>query len=319
MRERDVDNPEASDRSDLAIQWWVRIDGGDLSPSELAAFRAWLSGDPRNEAAFEEVCDFWGSWQSLPRPAVQAYLSGRSSQRRRKGIAAAAGVAAAAAMAALLFLDGIWIWWRADIRTGISEFRTVTLPDGSHAHLNALTALAVDYSGDKRRVSLLEGEAWFEIEKDPSRPFTVDAAGGTITARGTAFDVATDKTRTEVTVTEHSIEVAAEGSTVVVESGRQTAYGPDLPALSPYEVDAESVTSWRRGKLIFKDKPLGDVVAALSRYHRGLIFVVSADVRDRRVTGVFRIDQPMEAVRAIEAHLGVKSLHLSDYLILLHS
>lgn len=318
MSERKLDDRDASDCSDRAIEWWVRLDRGDLSPSDLAAFRAWLASDPRNEAAFEEACDFWGSWQSLPRPAVQAYLASRSSKRRRGRIWAGAAIATAA-IALFFSFNDLWILWRADIRTGVSEFRTVTLPDGSHAHLNALSALAVDYSGDGRRVSLLGGEAWFEVEEDPSRPFTVEAAGGTVTARGTAFDVATNRARTEVTVTEHSIEVAAAGSTVMVESGSQTAYGPGLPALPPYAVDSESVTSWRRGKLIFKDKPLGEVVAALGRYHRGLVFIVNANVRDRRVTGVFRIDRPLDAMRAIEAFLGLKSVHLSDYLILLYS
>lgn len=318
MPECEPDDPDASDRLDLAIQWWVRIDRGDLSPSDLSAFRAWLASDPRNEVAFEEACDFWGSWQNLPRPAVQAYLSSRKPARRRQRVGAAAALVAA--VVALLFsFDEFWILWRADFRTGVGEFKIVTLPDGSHAHLNALTALALDYSGDKRRLILLGGEAWFDVEKDPSRPFIVEAAGGTVTARGTAFDIATNKARTEVTVTEHSVEVAAEGSGVIVESGRQTAYGPKLPALPPYEADAERVTSWRRGKLIFKDKPLDDVIAALGRYYHGLILVAGSEVRDRRVTGVFRVDQPLEAIRAIEAYLGVKSMHLSDYLILIHS
>jgi transmembrane sensor len=318
MPESSPDDPEGSDRLDTAIQWWVRIDGGDLSPSELAAFRAWLASEPKNEAAFEEACDFWGSWQSLPRPAVQAYLSSHRPARKLVKIFAAATVAAAT-LALYFASDNIWILWRADVRTGVAEIRTITLPDGSRAHLNAATALALDYSGDKRRLKLLDGEAWFEVEKDPSRPFTVEAAGGTITARGTSFDVAIDNSRTEVTVTESSVEVATQGSTVIVNSGRQTAYWSTLPALAPYDVDPDRVTSWRRGKLIFKDKPLGDVVTALSRYHHGLILIAGSELRDRRVTGVFRIDQPIEAIRAIEAYLGVKSTYLSNYLIVLHS
>lgn len=320
MSESKPDDQEASDRLDTAIQWWVRLDGGALSPSELAAFRAWLARDPRNEAAFEEACDFWGSWQSLPRRAVQDYLASRRPAERRARIWPVMAIAAAAVATLFFSFDELWIMWRADVRTGIGEFQTIALPDGSRAHLNAVSALSFDYSGDKRRLRLLTGEAWFEVEKDPSRPFTVEAAGGTITARGTAFDVATNKARTEVTVSEHSVEVATEeGTAVVVEAGRQTAYGPSLPALEAYEADPERVTSWRRGKLIFKDKPLGDVVAALGRYHYGIVFIASADLRDRRVTGVFRVDHPLEAIRAIETHLGVRSTHLSDYLIVLHS
>jgi transmembrane sensor len=317
MSEQKLDDPHAAERVDAAIRWWVRLDGGDLSSSELAAFRAWL-GDPKNEAAFEEASDFWNSWQALPRASVQAYLASRRPDLRR-GRSWVATALAVAALALFLVFDELSVWWRADFRTGVGEIRTVTLPDGSRAHMNAATALKLDYSGDRRRLTLLGGEALFEVEKDPSRPFTVSAAEGTITARGTAFDVAVDKARTEVTVTENSVEVATEGSTVVVDQGRQTAFGPSLPAVAPYEVDPDSVTSWRRGKLIFKDRPLGEVVAALSRYYRGLIFVAGSEIRDRRVTGVFLVDQPLDAVRAIESHLGVKSTYVSDYLIILHS
>ena len=162
------------------------------------------------------------------------------------------------------------LWLRADARTGAGELRMVTLPDGSRAHLCAGSALALHYGGDRRRVALLAGEALFEVEPDPSRPFVVEAAGGEILARGTAFDVATSDARTEVTVTEHAVDVTGAGASVRVEAGSQTAYGPGLPALESYPVDPEKVTAWRRGRLYFNDKPLGEVIAALARYHRGL-------------------------------------------------
>ncbi|WP_166143262.1 FecR family protein [Methylosinus sp. RM1] len=311
------DDRERADRIAAAIRWWVRLDAGGLSPSELAAFRAWLARDPGNEAALEEACDFWGSWQSLPKSSVRAYVASKRRPKRRRGLYSAAIFGALTAATVTIFVGDLWIWWRANVRTWTSEFRTVVLPDGSRAHLNANSALKFDYSGDRRRLVLLAGEAWFEVEKDASRPFVVEAAGGEVKALGTAFDVSINKERTEVTVTENRVEVTGEGGKVVVDAGRQTAYAPGFPACDSYEVDVERVTSWRRGKLIFKDKPLGDVLATLGRFHRGVVFMASPAIRDLRVTGVFRTDRPMEALRAIEAHLGLRALHLSDYLIVL--
>jgi transmembrane sensor len=316
MTDRAADREDA-ERFDAAAQWWVRLDAGALSPSELRAFRAWMASDPRNEAAFEEACDLWGAWARAPKSLARAYVAATSPAPRRQWRWAAA--LAAACLAAWLGVEPAWLLWRADLRTGAGEIRTVTLPDGSRAHLNADTALALDYSGDRRRLSLLAGEALFEVEPDPSRPFVVAAAGGEIVARGTAFDVSTDRARTEVTVTEHAVEVSEDGHSVRVEAGRQTAFGPGLPAVDPYEVDPERVTAWRRGRLYFKDKPLGDVIAALGRYHHGLVLVTSRAIEDRRVTGVFRTDQPLEALRAIEKSLGLKSTRLFDYLIVLRS
>jgi len=307
-----------AERYDLAAQWWVRLDAGALSSSELRAFRAWLASDPRNEAAFEEACDLWGAWERAPKALAEAYVEKCAPTPWRRWLRPAAALAVACLALALGF-EPLWLMWRADFHTGTGELRTVVLPDGSRAHLNADTALALNYGGDRRRLTLISGEALFEVESDPSRPFVVEAAGAEIAARGTAFDIATDRNRTEVTVTEHVVEVTGAGAPQRVEFGRQTAFGPALAAVAPYEVDPERVTAWRRGRLYFKDKPLGDVIAALGRYHRGLVLVTSRAIKDRRVTGVFRTDQPLEALRAIEKSLGIKSTRLSDYLILLHS
>ncbi|ATQ67342.1 MULTISPECIES: FecR family protein [Methylosinus] len=307
-----------AERFDAAAAWWARLDAGALPRSELEAFRAWLAADPRNEAAFEEACDLWGDWERAPKALASAYVAALSPAPRRRRLRP---VAALAALGLALFLgfDPLWLWLRADARTGTGELRSIALPDGSRAHLGAGSAIALHYGGDRRRVALLAGEALFEVEPDPSRPFVVEAAGGEILARGTAFDVSTNESRTEVTVTEHAVEVTGAGAPIRVEAGRQTAYGPGLPALDAYAVDPDRVTAWRRGRLYFNDKPLGEVIAALARYYRGYVLVAGSALRDRRVTGVFRTDQPLEALRAIEKSLGLKSTRLSDYLILLHS
>jgi transmembrane sensor len=316
MRELAPDTTKR-ERRDAAGDWWVRLDAGALSPAELAAFRAWLTSDPANEKAFEEVCDLWGASENLRRRLLPRHGASIAPGPYHKWKWPA--VAFATALLALSFaFDDLSILWRADVRTGTAEIKTVALPDGSRAHLNAESALSVDYAGGRRRLTLLAGEAWFEVEKDMSRPFTVEAIGGTVTARGTAFDVSTTRARTEVTVTEHSVEVESQGRTVIVDAGRQTAFGPDLPALAPYNTDPESVTAWRRGKLIFKDQSLGEVIAALGRYHHGLVVIADRAIRDRRVSGVFHADHPLDAIRTIQKSLGLRAARLTDYLIVLY-
>lgn len=295
---------------EAAIGWWVRLDRGALSHAELLAFRAWIARDPAREAAFEDICGLWGNLEGL-RPQIP---SGSPRLRRRLWLWHAA--AAALALALWSASDELSILWRADFSTGTGEVRTVTLEDGSRVELNARTAIARDFSGGQRRLALLRGEAWFDVAPDPSRPFTVEAGGGITTAAGTSFDIATEKARTDVTVTEHSVKVAAGGGTVTVAAGEQTAYGPGFSVLPHYAADAENATAWRRGKLIFQDKPLGEVIASLGHYHRGL-FLAAPSIRDRRVSGVFSTAKPLEALRAIELSLGLRALYLGDYLVLL--
>lgn len=305
------------ERRDAAADWWVRLDAGALSPAELTAFRAWLAQHPENERVFEEVCDLWGASENLRRRYLSSRSATRGSEPQRRWMLQLAAVTLAL-LAVVFTYDSLWIMLRADFRTGTGEMKTVSLPDGSRAHLNADSALMLDYAGNQRRISMLTGEVLFEVEKDASRPFMVDAGGGTITARGTAFAVSTGRVRTEVTVTEHSVEVESKGQTVAVATGQQTAFGPSLPALPAYSVDADSITAWRRGRLIFKDQPLREVLASIGRFHRGMVIVADKALRDRRISGVFLADKPLDAIRTIEKSLGLRATRLTDFLIFLY-
>ena len=125
------DSQDRNDRSDTAIDWWVRLDAGALSRAELSAFR--------------EVCDLWGDLEKL-RPLIPAALSGAARTPRRRWLLPAAALAAAAI--ALFFGFGeLSILWRADFSTGTGEVKIVTLEDGSRVQLNAGTAIVEVVSG----------------------------------------------------------------------------------------------------------------------------------------------------------------------------
>ncbi len=311
----DSTSSDHQDRRDAAIDWWTRLDAGGLSRKERAAFGAWLAEDKANQAAFDACCRVWGELKGLPRTAVAANFSSDARAARRVWRFAFPALAAAALLLVFTF-DELWILWRADISTGAGEVKIVTLEDASRVQLDASTALTKDFSGPQRRLTLLNGEAWFDAAPNPARPFIVEAAGGATTALGTSFDIATGRGMTEVTVTSHRVSVAATGETTMVQEGQQTAYGPGFALLAPHPIDADSVTAWRRGRLIFQDKPLGEVIAILNRYHRGLIWAAPS-IRDRIVTGVFHASDPLQSIRAIEKSLGLNAIYLSNYFILL--
>ena len=77
-------------------------------------------------------------------------------------------------------------------------------------------------------------------------------------------------------------------------------------------------TAWRRGKLIVTDQRLRDVLTALGRYRRGLVVCVPTAACERRVSGVFGVDDPSQTLAEIEANLGLRATYLSNYLIFLH-
>ncbi|MGP4920706.1 FecR domain-containing protein [Pseudomonas helleri] len=79
----------------------------------------------------------------------------------------------------------------------------------------------------------------------------------------------------------------------------------------------ESDLAWRRGKLIFEDRPLQQVVADVNRYRSGTIRILDAKLMDLRVSGIFNIAEPDAVLTTITETLPVRAVRLTDYLVLL--
>lgn len=297
-------------RRDVAIEWLSRIKAGTVTPADQVAFEAWLEADDANRAAFEKSSALWGELGGVSLRAATTATAGR----RRSWLATAA---VAAALVLSYMGRDLTILWRADFSTGVGELKTVTLEDGSRIELNADTAIAEHYSRGQRRLTLLKGEAWFAVASDPTRPFVVEAAGGTTTALGTSFDVAMTNGGAQVSVTEHKVAVAVAGQTATVEEGQQLSYGPDRPVLAARPTQVANETAWRRGYLVFNEKPLGEVIAAINRHFHGYCLIMAPSIRSRKVSGLFSTAEPMESIRAIELSLGVRVAYFGNYLVVL--
>ncbi|OAI27625.1 iron dicitrate transport regulator FecR [Methylosinus sp. R-45379] len=306
----DHDSPRVA-----AVNWWIRMRAGALSAAEKAEFDAWRAADPANAAAFDDMAEMCGFVESLA-PSRQAEPPRAAT--RRPSLAGVATIAAALCLAIAVGFGDLATWLRSDIYAGVGDRKSVTLEDGSRVELNASSAIALHFEPGRRRLTLLEGEAWFQVAPDTARPFVVEAAGGSVTALGTAFDIAIDKGEARVTVTEHSVAVASGGASVVVGEGAQSAFSAERAARAPEAVDVKRATAWRRGRLIFENKPLGEVLAALGRHRRGYVYCIGEASCARRVTGVFDAENPAQALREIEAFLGLRAIQVTDYLILLH-
>jgi len=100
--------------------------------------------------------------------------------------------------------------------TSIGEHAKYTLPDGSTLWLNSSSEVEVQYSAKYRRISLREGEAHFDVIKDPTRPFEVYSQGRLVRAVGTAFSVYKIENRIEVFVSEGTVELAIVDKTFII-------------------------------------------------------------------------------------------------------
>ncbi|MDR0277336.1 MAG: FecR family protein [Paucimonas sp.] len=262
---------------DEALQWLVDLHSGSAGDHDWEQYQQWCERSAEHQSAALAAERLWERLGSaLQRPAP----------RRRAGpllgLVLAIGLAGGGAWQARE--DG----WLADQRTGSGERRELRLDDGSQLVLAPQTRVDIHLEGDRRTVRLYAGELFVQVAPDPSRPFEVQAANGTLRALGTAFDVRRDGKQVRLVVTEHSVRVTREGAAgpTVVRQGQ--ALGFDADGISPpHEVDTASLTAWRRDRLIFDRQPLGEVLDELSRYHRGLLWVRDPALRQLPVTGLF--------------------------------
>lgn len=292
-------------RRQEAVDWLLRNREAGQPPGAAAEFAAWCARDAANKAAYDEASRLLGDARSAilsdselaasdPQPAPPA---------TRKAVGAVAVIGAMVGL--FLALDGP-MRLRADRIADTGETPVVRLADGSTVQLNATAAMAFDVDGARRVVRLLRGEAYFQVAKDPERPFVVEAMGVGTTALGTAFNVRLAGTTADVVVTEHRVRIAALSGAAGVEvgEGQGAGYAADgsIGAVGPRDIVAD--LAWRRGQLVVDNVPLTRVVDEIGRHFRGRI-IVTPGAAKRRVSGTFTISDPSAALELLKSSLGL--------------
>ncbi|MCQ3031010.1 FecR family protein [Pseudomonas syringae] len=269
---------------DQAIEQWVRLTSGSASESEHAAFARWRQQSPAHEAAARLAEQMW---QAIPKTrTAEVFVPPAPPQRRPlRWVALAAGLGA---LALTSFTEPVQVYF-ADHTTAVGERKMLTLEDGSQVWMNSATALSVHYSANRRDISLLKGEALFQVSKDANRPFVVQASGGSVQAVGTRFDVDRQSQRVRVGVTEGEVKVSSGGEAVPLKVAQQLEFESGSPPSTTSPLDTTTAAAWQRGKLIFNSRPLTEVFADIERYMPGSL-VVAGTLPDTAVSGVFNLD-----------------------------
>lgn len=284
----------ASEIEEQAARWVLRLDREGRTAAVTAGLQDWLDQDTRRvgallqaEAAFG-VLDRARLAPARPRLAFPEFW--RAAPRRM----VAGGLAALAAAAVL----GIVLINQPErFTTSIGEIRRLPLTDGSTASINTASKLEVDFDQHLRRVRLNEGEVWFQVAKDSTRPFRVDIGRIRVQAIGTAFSVRRIADGVEVRVTEgvvktwvdgtsgRTVEVSAGAMSTVRETGTVSA-----PRSEPSMIDRD--LAWRSGRLDLAGETLSQAVEKFNRHNARPLVLEDPALADQRLYGIFRLDDP---------------------------
>lgn len=317
-----------------AIDWLLHLRDAPRDPETDRQFEVWLARSSAHARAWDAARRTWhlmgevppvhdAAWTGRAAPAARRARSAPRAARRRGWASRTTGIAAAAAVILFLVVAGpsLLLRLQADHMTATAESRVVTLADGSVVTLGAHSAIATDLAGGRRRVTLLSGEAFFEVTPDPSRPFVVNAGGVDVTVLGTAFDVMLSSASTSVELARGSVSVASgpapgNGATTLA-PGEMVVVDRSTGEMEKASVALDDIAAWRNGQIFVNDATIGSVVERLRRYHSAWISLPDATLAAQRVTGLYDLRDPDRALRALVQPYGGQVHEISPYLRIL--
>lgn len=320
MQEQDETYAHSDPVVDAALDWFSKLRNVEPDNITRHQFEMWLAQDPRHLREFRALEEMWGTEPFVAAVAslngLQQYSHSRSSRWMSRASAAAAIV---------LVTIGAWqlpdilIKWQADYVSATGEKTTVTLPDGSKMILNTASAVSIDFDEGRRSVHLLQGEAFFDVQHDPDRPFRVAGGFGDIVVKGTAFSVSRNDEKTEVLLERGHVDVnclCANATQAELLPG-QSVVATSEALLPVQNVDAESKLAWREGRIRFDNIALGSVLDELRRYYRGKVFVTDSRIGKLVVTGSYRLDNIEGAIQTLADAAGVSMTRIPGGIIIL--
>lgn len=315
MRDKKSDRTEAGLEEQAAL-WVARIQSADASPTDRQAFQEWLTADPSHRDTYEDMASLWGEMRDVQLPSP----SHRSPKSRLAVLAALCILCLLGAMTLLSRQAGVIDRLQADHYTAVGETRIVMLEDGTRISLNSDTAIETRYLAHERRIILLRGEAFFDVAKNPQRPFIVDNNGLKAQALGTHYSVraGNGSLPQEVQVEEGEVEVKTTSGTARLRAGEVVTMDSD-GAIVRSRQDVTNNTAWREGKLVFSGQSLRQVLQILAQYRHGKILVLDDEASRLSVSGIFDLHDTDQALRILESNLPVSVTKLAGMVVLVRS
>ena len=187
-----------------------------------------------------------------------------------------------------------------------AEYKLV-LADGSQVWLNAESSITypVAFQGETREVRL-QGEAYFEVAHDATRPFHVMANDMDIQVLGTSFNIsAYPDSKRQTTLVEGLVRITLKGQCTILHSEEQATETPK--GLDVKKVNVINYISWKERRFIYQDKLLGEVMEDLGRWYNVNIFIANEEVYDYHLTANLPKYENMDKVlEIIEYAAGVQ-------------
>ncbi len=312
--------------SEIAINWLVRLQRSTVSPADWLAFDAWLSASQYHARAYDAALLMDLQLAGYEPEIIQAAPLPTRAINLSVGPKTWRWPVMGAALASLLI--GAGLIWQSQVHvapetayaTAVGAHKTVLLSDGSRIDLNAASRLTVDFDRTRRQVRMKDAEAYFDVAKDPRRPFIIEAGHSQIRVVGTAFDVKNRDGLLVVCVERGIVDVqpmpSAGSRHYRLRPGQALSYDPKMGLINVSLARNGEASGWRTGRLIYRDQPLSVVVADLNRQFDRPIQLGNAQTGKVRLSGVLIVDTQTAMVKRLSALLPLTISDKGDGIVL---
>jgi len=189
----------------------------------------------------------------------------------------------------------------------------IILPDGSAIFLNADSRVKYSINGknDIREV-FLEGEAWFDVEKDKDKPFVVHTPFYDVNVTGTQFNIKAYEADNTLSTTLEEGQIIIQSTdnfrlaeSIVINPGEQATLNKDSRELTIEKVNTKWVTSWKDNKLIFVNMNLKELVVLLERKYGVDIEIKNKEILNLHFDGTIKNESIIEFLNIIQTTLRI--------------
>jgi len=191
------------------------------------------------------------------------------------------------------------------------ENRVIFLPDGSTVFLSPGSRLnyPTSFDGMKKREVYLQGQAFFDIKHNATRPFVVHTGTVQTTVLGTAFNIKAERNEKEitVTVTRGKVRVNDSHKTLgIITPQQQITYNTEKETSTLRKVSNNSFLDWKNSDLFIDNLTLTEAAKLLEEQYRIRIIIKDSSIREQRFTATFTKNETLEeAVKSISEFNGL--------------
>jgi ferric-dicitrate binding protein FerR (iron transport regulator) len=246
-----------------------------------------------------------GDHSETAKAALQRFYAGLKATSRRRYLrsfyryAAAIVVAVLGTFFTVHYLTNDTGVSYSEIVVPVGQHVNITLADGSRVWLNSRSKLRIPKSFDRKsRKVYLDGEAFFIVEKDASKPFTVETSRYDVQVLGTQFNVLnySEMTLFETTLIEGAVEIAKPGDNKTIALSCDERVRLINNRLKKSKVNGSDLVSWKDGVFTFDAEPFSEIIKKLELYYDVKFIVQNTQAMDVVYTGKFRVSDSAEKI-----------------------